>query len=97
MTEKSSEHRLKKEMFICVKNIVRTKNWFDVSIFWTPYGKNILAICMSYKDKFHSFQNFSFTKYFRTAWSNKLIFSIEATSVSLFLGGMLPNWLKTLL
>ena len=31
--EKRSKHRLKKEIFISVKNIVLTKNWFVVSNF----------------------------------------------------------------
>ena len=33
MIEKRSKHRLKKEIFIFVKNIVLTKNWFVVSDF----------------------------------------------------------------
>ena len=32
MIEKRSEHLLKKEIFIFVKNIVLFKNWFVVSI-----------------------------------------------------------------
>ena len=34
MIEKRSEHKLKREIFIFVKYIVLTKNWFLVSIFW---------------------------------------------------------------
>ena len=34
MIEKSSKRRLKKEMFINVKNIELTKNWLVVSDFW---------------------------------------------------------------
>ena len=34
MIEKRSQHILKKEIFIFVKNIVLTKNWFVVSIFF---------------------------------------------------------------
>ena len=34
MIEKRSEHRLKKEIFIFVKNIVLSKNWFVASIFY---------------------------------------------------------------
>ena len=34
MIEKRSKRRLKKEIFIFVKNIVLTKNWFVVSKFW---------------------------------------------------------------
>ena len=33
MTEKRSRNRLKKEIFIIVKNIVLTKNWFVFSNF----------------------------------------------------------------
>ena len=33
MIEKRSKHRLKKEIFIIVKNIAPTKNWFVVSNF----------------------------------------------------------------
>ena len=33
MTEKRSKRRLKKEIFIIVKNIVLTKNWFVFSNF----------------------------------------------------------------
>ena len=33
MIEKKSKRRLKKEIFIIVKNIVLTKNWFVVSNF----------------------------------------------------------------
>ena len=33
MIEKRSKRRLKKEIFIIVKNIVLTKNWFVVSNF----------------------------------------------------------------
>ena len=34
MIEKRSEYKLKREIFIFVKYIVLTKNWFLVSIFW---------------------------------------------------------------
>ena len=34
MIEKRSKRRLKKEIFIIVKNIVLTKNWFVFSNFW---------------------------------------------------------------
>ena len=34
MIEKRSKRRLKKEIFIIVKNIALTKNWFFVSNFW---------------------------------------------------------------
>ena len=34
MVEKRSKHRLKREIFIIVKKIALTKNWFGFSNFW---------------------------------------------------------------
>ena len=34
MIEKRSKRRLEKEIFIIVKNILLTKNWFVVTDFW---------------------------------------------------------------
>ena len=34
MIEKRSKRRLEKEIFIIVKNIILTKNWFIFSNFW---------------------------------------------------------------
>ena len=45
MIEKRSKRRLKKEIFIIVKNIVLTKTWFVFGNFWKPYGK--IMFCSS--------------------------------------------------
>ena len=37
MIDKRSKHRLKKEIFIIVKNIILTKNWFVVINFWVKF------------------------------------------------------------
>ena len=70
MIEKRSKRRLKKEIFIIVKNNVLTKNWFVVSNFWGfPKDHSI-----------HYFQNFLVTKHLRqvnqTHFSYRNYFSI---------------------
>ena len=68
--ENRSKPRLKKEIFIFVKNIVLTKSWFVVSNFSefskAPYGKIIFwPSVFPTKNQIYFFQNFLVTKYLR--------------------------------
>ena len=46
--KKRTKSRLKKEIFIIVKNIALTKNLFIVSNLWEFPKHHVLAICISY-------------------------------------------------
>ena len=69
MIEKGSNRRLKKEIFIIVKNIILTKNWFVVSNFWgfPKYytGKKCAGHLYFLQSYIHYFQNFLVTEYLR--------------------------------
>ena len=88
MIEKRSKRRLKKEIFIIVKNIVLTKNWFVVDNF-REFPKDHTEKCFGHL-YFLLKTTIKFTT-FRTLWlqSNgykliKHMFRTETTSVSLF-------------
>ena len=101
MIEKKSKCRLKKEIFIIVKNTVLTKNWFVVSNFWelpkyhTEKCSGHLYFSLKIKVEFTTFRTFQL----QSTWDRliKQIFCTETTSTSLFWVGMFSDWLKALL
>ena len=104
--EKRSEHRLKKEIFVFVKNILLTGLLlvFSMNFPRTTWKIDVLAIIFptENQNQIHYFQNlkmFSWEVNYKILTNSliKQIFPTEATSVSLFWGGMISNRLKTLL
>ena len=77
--------------------------WLKIKYFlwilWALYGKKMFlpfAFPAKNQSQIYSFQNFLVTKYLREGWI-KQAFCKEATSGSLYWGGIFSNRLKTLL
>ena len=94
-------HRLKKEIFIFVKNVLLIKNWFIVSEFSEYLLRHIekcLVIYIFYsKPKLNSLLSEFFSYQILQNSSTKKIFCQESTSLSLFRGVIFSNRLKAIL